>query len=110
MRMSKVAVVLFSLAMLPGVASAATYYVSTSGNDANNGASSTPFRTISHGAGVAVAGDTVYVRTGVYNELVRISSKGTSAAHIGIRAYPGEAPVIDGTGTAASTDLVVFSN
>lgn len=110
MRLWKVAVVMFSFALLGVEANASTYYVSTSGNDANNGALSTPFRTISHGAAVAQAGDTVYVRTGVYNDLVRISSKGTAAAHIGIAAYPGEAPVIDGTGTASSTDLVVFSN
>lgn len=110
MRWSKVAVVMFSLAMLAASANAATYYVSTSGNDANNGAQSTPFATISHAAGIVQAGDTVYVRGGVYNGLVRISSKGTSAAHIAFRAYPGELPVIDGTGTAASTDLVVFSS
>jgi parallel beta-helix repeat protein len=110
MRLWKVAVVMFSFALLAVEANAATYYVSTSGNDANNGALSTPFRTISHGAGVAQAGDTVYVRGGVYNDLVRISSKGTSTAHVGIRAYAGELPVIDGTGTASATDLVVFSN
>jgi parallel beta-helix repeat protein len=110
MRLWKAAVVVMSFALFAAEGKAATYYVATSGNDANNGALSTPFRTISHGAAVAQAGDTVYVRTGVYNDLVRISSKGTAAAHVGIHAYPGEAPVIDGTGTAASTDLVVFSN
>jgi parallel beta-helix repeat protein len=110
MRTWKVAVVMFSLALLAASANAATYYVSTSGNDANNGAQSTPFATISHAAGLAQAGDTVYVRGGVYNGLVRISSKGTASAHIAFRAYPGESPVIDGTGTAASTDLVVFSS
>jgi parallel beta-helix repeat protein len=110
MRLWKVAVVMFSFVLVAAGANASTYYVSTSGNDANNGALSTPFRTISHGAAVAQAGDTVDVRSGVYGDLVRISSKGTAAAHIAIQAYPGEAPVIDGTGTAASTDLVVFSN
>ena len=110
MRLSKVAVVMLSFALFAAEGKAATYYVATTGNDANNGALSTPFRTISHGASVAQAGDTVYVRAGVYNDLVRISSKGTATAHVGISAYPGELPVIDGTGTAASTDLVVFSN
>lgn len=110
MRLCKVAVVMFSFALLATEAHAATYYVSTSGNDANNGALSTPFRTITHGASVAQAGDTVYVRGGVYNDLVRISSKGTSTAHVGIFAYAGELPVIDGTGTASATDLVVFSS
>jgi parallel beta-helix repeat protein len=111
MRLWKVAAAaMLSFAVLAGEAKAATYYVSPSGDDANNGALSTPFRTISHGASLAQAGDTVYVRAGVYNDLVRISSKGTAAAHVGIRAYPGESPVIDGTGTAANTDLVVFSS
>ncbi|HEY2091400.1 MAG TPA: right-handed parallel beta-helix repeat-containing protein [Thermoanaerobaculia bacterium] len=110
MRLWKVAVVMFSFVLFAAGANAATYYVSPSGNDASTGALSTPFRTISHGAAVAQPGDTVYARAGVYNDLVRISSKGTSAAHIGIKAYPGELPVIDGTGTAASTDLVAFSN
>jgi parallel beta-helix repeat protein len=110
MRLCKVAVAMLSFTLFSAVGNAATYYVSTSGNDANNGALSTPFKTISHGSAVAQAGDTVYVRAGVYGDLVRISSKGTSAAHVHISAYPGEAPVIDGTGTAASTDLVAFSS
>lgn len=110
MRLWKVAVVVMSFAFLAAEANAATYYVSTTGSDSSNGSVSTPFLTISHGAAVAQPGDTVYVRGGVYNGLVRISSKGTSTAHIRLSNYPGENPVIDGTGTAASTDLVVFSN
>ena len=49
---------------------AATYYVSTSGNDGNNGTSlSTPWRTINKAAQTMVAGDTVYVRGGTYREV-----------------------------------------
>jgi len=82
MRLSKVAVVMLSFALFAAEGKAATYYVATTGNDANNGALSTPFRTISHGASVAQAGDTVYVRAGVYNDLVRISSKGTASTRV----------------------------
>ncbi|MGZ3797325.1 MAG: DUF5123 domain-containing protein, partial [Pseudobdellovibrionaceae bacterium] len=56
-------------------AKAATYYVSTSGSDSNNGTSlSTPVRTISAGLSKAQSsGDIVYVMTGTYNETVNIS-------------------------------------
>ena len=42
------------------------------------------------------AGDTLYVRQGVYNETVSISSSGTATQPIRIMAYPGEKPVVDG--------------
>lgn len=100
------AAVAVSALFVPGVAGAATYYVATSGNDASNGSIATPFRTITKGAAVARPGDTVSVRGGVYNEIVKASVKGTAAARITIQSYPGEKAVIDGSGTAAATDLV----
>lgn len=48
-------------------ASATSYYVSTSGNDANPGTSATyPWKTIQKAAGVVKAGDTVHVASGTY--------------------------------------------
>ena len=91
---------------LASTASAATYYVAPTGNDAANGSISTPFRTISKGAATARPGDVVNVRGGVYNEIVRASVKGTADARITIQSHPGETAVIDGNGTAAATDLV----
>ncbi|HEX7709026.1 MAG TPA: right-handed parallel beta-helix repeat-containing protein [Thermoanaerobaculia bacterium] len=87
---------------------AATFYVSTSGNDANTGSISSPFRTINKAAGVVKPGDEVLVRGGVYTGLVSIGSKGTASARISFRSYPGELAVIDGTGTAAGKDLVTL--
>lgn len=50
-------------------AQAATYYVATTGNDANAGTQAAPFRTIAKGLATAAAsGDTVFLANGTYNE------------------------------------------
>ncbi len=48
-------------------ASAATYYVATTGNDANSGTLASPWRTIQKAANTMSAGDTVLIRGGTYN-------------------------------------------
>ena len=54
--------------MLGQSASAATYYVSTSGSDSNSGSQSAPFRHLSKGAAVATnPGDIVVVMDGTYD-------------------------------------------
>ena len=66
---------------------AATYYVATSGNDANSGAStSSPFRTIQKGAAVARAGDTVMIRGGTYRETIIPANSGTASSPIKFRS------------------------
>ncbi|HVW53281.1 MAG TPA: right-handed parallel beta-helix repeat-containing protein [Trinickia sp.] len=78
---------------------ASAHYVSTSGNDANPGASSAPWRTIQHAANTAHAGDTVYVRGGTYKEAVTINVSGSaSGGYITFQNYPGETAIVDGTG------------
>lgn len=62
---------------------AATYYVSPSGSDSNNGTSeASAFRTIQKGANVARAGDTVTVLPGTYNEAIQSKNNGTASARI----------------------------
>jgi pectin methylesterase-like acyl-CoA thioesterase len=51
-----------------------TYYVSASGKDTNAGTITSPWLTIQHAANSVKAGDTVYVRAGVYKEVVSIPS------------------------------------
>ena len=80
------------------VAGLAGYFVATTGNDANPGTQSQPWRTIGKAARVAAAGDTVYVRGGVYAEQVIIAKSGTQDKPIRFLAYPGETPVIEGSG------------
>ena len=89
-----VAAALFIFAV---AAHAATYHVSTRGNDANPGTSAAPFRTIQHGADVAQPGDVVMVHAGVYRERVSPPRGGTSdAKRIVYEAAPGEKVVITG--------------
>jgi len=87
------------LALLAGSlsVSAATYYVSTSGNDGNNGTSlSTPWRTINKAAQTMFAGDTVFIRGGTYRESVSPARDGTSSARITYSAYNSEQVIVTG--------------
>ena len=80
------------------------FYVSTTGSDSNPGTISSPWRTIQHAANSVQAGDTVFVRGGVYNESVNISVSGSATAGpITFQSFLGEQAVIDGTGLIPST-------
>ena len=76
------------------------YYVAPSGNDNNPGTAAYPWRTIQKAAGTLVAGDTVYVRAGVYHEQVVPQNSGSAGQPITYAAYPGETAIIDGTDVA----------
>jgi hypothetical protein len=94
---SKSATAVITLVTQP--ATGTTYYVSTTGSDSNPGTLSRPWRTIQHAANTVTAGDTVYVRNGVYNEVVTMKSSGSeSAGFITFSSYPGELASLDGTG------------
>jgi len=78
-------------------ADAATYYVSaSSGNDANPGTQSSPWKTIAKATSTLVAGDTVNVLTGTYNEVVNPKNSGMASAPITYQGSSGT--MIDGTG------------
>jgi parallel beta-helix repeat protein len=47
---------------------AATYYVATTGSDANSGSEASPFQTINRGVKALVSGDTLFINSGVYAE------------------------------------------
>ena len=85
---------------------AATYYVTTTGSDANSGSSADPFRTLQKGASVAQAGDTVRVGAGVYYERIWIPRSGQPGQPItfeGERGAGGEwLTIIDGGTTTTS--------
>ena len=81
------------LASLP--VHAATYYVATTGNNSNPGTSSSPWRTVTYAVSKMVAGDTTYVKGGVYSEgMVRFGTSGTQSAPIKLLNAPGQFPVI----------------
>ena len=79
------------------------FYVSPTGSDSNPGTLSSPWLTIQHAANTVQAGDTVYVRAGVYTESVNVAVSGSATAGpVTFASYPGETAVIDGTGLAVS--------
>ena len=59
------------------------------------------YTTIQAGVNAAVAGDTVIVRAGTYNEMVTVSTSGTASQYITIRGDSGA--IIDGTGLTFPT-------
>jgi hypothetical protein len=73
-------------------------FVAPSGDDGAAGTELAPFATLQHALDVAIPGTTIFVRTGVYAELVSFPSSGEPGAPITLRAYCGEAPVLDGSG------------
>jgi hypothetical protein len=78
-----------------------TYYVATTGNDANSGSAAAPWRTIQHAVSTVPAGGTVVVNAGVYNEAVTITRSGNATAgYITVEAAPGVTATVDGTGLA----------
>jgi len=90
--------------------SAADYYVDRNNSyasDSNPGTLERPWSTIQHAADTAVAGDTVYVRAGTYNEHVYVEQSGEASSYIVFSAFPGETPIIDGTGVTESQNGVV---
>jgi hypothetical protein len=74
------------------------YFVSELGDDAFSGNINAPFRTIQRGLNLAIPGDTVYVRQGVYLEKAVFPNSGLSDAAIKLSGYPGELPSIDSHG------------
>ena len=73
-------------------------YVSPTGSDSNEGSETAPFKTINAALDSATAGTTVYVREGIYTENVYFPENGRADAYITLTNYPGESPVIKGTG------------
>ncbi len=78
--------------------SATDYYVSPQGNDIAPGSEAKPWRTIQKAADTLIAGDTVFIRKGTYNERVLPKNSGKSGSYITYTSYPGERATIDGAG------------
>lgn len=84
-------------------ASAATYYISPTGNDNNAGTKSAPFKSIMKAETAVSAGDTVYIRGGVYKDFkIAKTDSNYNYVHditksgITYAAYPGDTrPVFD---------------
>lgn len=74
------------------------WFVSLDGDDANTGTIEAPLASIQKACSLAVAGDTVTLRGGLYavTQQIRPQASGLPDAWITYRAMPGEKVVIDG--------------
>ena len=89
---------IFLFISLNGSTYASTYYVAKTGNDSNPGSEAQPWLSIQRAANTLVAGDTVYIKSGTYNERVIPKNSGSAGNYITYAAYPGETVTIDGNG------------
>ncbi|HLO38261.1 MAG TPA: hypothetical protein VK173_07225 [Lacibacter sp.] len=91
------------------ISHAAIYYVAINGNDENSGTKEHPFLTIQKAQSLVAAGDTVYIRGGLYQMkesqiasysriqayVILLDKSGRENERINYWAYPGEKPVFD---------------
>ncbi|HEY4787589.1 MAG TPA: T9SS type A sorting domain-containing protein [Bacteroidales bacterium] len=86
---------------------ATNYYVAATGNDSNTGTSiGSPFLTVAYAVSKIVAGDSIYVRAGIYpvSATIKLSKSGTSISKYYLFVYPGdERPVLDFSSMAVSS-------
>ena len=84
------------------------YYVDQShplANDRNPGTEDLPWKTISKAANTLQAGDTVYIKEGVYKERVIPRNSGKDDNYISYVAYAGDEVIIDGSNISLPDDL-----
>lgn len=75
----------------------ATYYMDpNTGNDGNAGTKALPWKTLTAKVNTLTAGDTLFLRGGIYFERITITAAGSADKPIRVIAYPGETPIIDG--------------
>lgn len=90
---------------------AQTYYVATSGNNANPGTLAQPWRTFQYACSNAPAGSTVYLRGGTYSEtFVTMNVSGTSGNYITFQNYPAETPIIDASYYSNASTILRLTN
>lgn len=111
--MKKVLIILFLFISL--VTSAATYYVSTTGDNGNAGTIGAPWATWVYGMQQLNAGDTLYLRGGTYTSTALIAindsntDDGTAENPIVVLAYPGdeERPILDCSGLNSTSGFSI---
>ena len=101
----------FALALTAAQAFGAVYYVATDGSDSAAGTKDKPFASLNKANAVVHAGDTVWIRGGIYDlkdtvfyarykmtAAILLTASGESDDNrIHYLAYPGERPIFDAT-------------
>lgn len=84
---------------------AATYYVSTTGSNANPGTLASPFATPNYAASQCLAGDIIEIRGGTYNltAIIRLQQ-----SNITIRSYPNEWAILNAPVNNTNIDYCIY--
>ena len=111
-RSARVALVAFAalvngaLALIPRAVLAADWYVDSAGASGGDGSKAKPFQTVGAALVGLQRGDTVWLATGTYDEVVNVAKlAGTGTTTF--RALPGTSPVISGASGSAAAGFVV---
>src|ERR1051326_1093339 len=109
-RMNKSYPVWAALISLSATLHAATYYVATTGSDANAGTSNAPCPTPQHAMSTMASGDTIYVRGGTYalTSQVKTAKAGFATNSCKLWAYSGETPIFDFTTDPTAGDRGIY--
>lgn len=103
-------ILLALLLLIPIPVEATNYYVATTGNDAAAGTIGAPWQHVAYAvssSSAAVAGDTIYVRAGTYNEYVVMGKN--PASTITLSAYPTEDCAAGSTGTVCAASHAILT-
>lgn len=80
----------------PQAAGPVFYVNASTGDNKHDGSLQSPWKTINHALVQLKAGDTLYLRGGVFHENVYCAIAGKPDSPITIRSFPGEQAIIDG--------------
>ena len=88
---------------------AETYYISPQGSNLNSGSIESPWASLQHAQAQLKAGDTLYIREGIYNEIIKnwIAS-GTFNNRIIVSGYPEEKAIFDGLNDPHNTPAFLY--
>jgi hypothetical protein len=88
------------------------FYVATDGHDSNIGTKNSPWLTVSKANQTLEAGDTVYIRGGVYEETAWPTNNGSAGSPITYESYVGETAILSNVATViklVGQEYVTFS-
>ncbi len=82
------------------------YYVATTGSDDNDGSLDYPWETIEYGIDQLLAGNTLNIMSGTYNEKLYVNVSGSNSNFITIRNYNSDEVIIDGSNIPDATPVI----
>ena len=82
------------------------YYVAKDGNDSWEGSLEHPWLTIQKAADTMAAGDTVYIKEGIYTERIVPQQSGFPEKFITYMAYPGHKSIVDAAGNGTVFGII----